>query len=167
MAVMWTKDMWYISCKYILGLLVNQIELWKLKYCDPTFIKAKQWWTSKVYVCLEYIFCCFWYGLVGGGWYVNSFKMVFKDEIMFVNSLFLKKIVFPFNMIPNHLCWIWINPTNERCLCIKCTFPLLWVNYDPENEFTNVLARWVCLGLLRAGCWQWKEFGHHVTYTEC
>lgn len=80
---------------------------------------------------------------------------------------YLKKIFFLLIWIPNHPCWFWINPTNERCLCIKCTFYLLWVNYGPENEFTNVPAGWVCLGLLRVGCWQWKEFGHHVPYIEC
>lgn len=105
-------------------------------------------------------------GGLGVGVNVNSFKMVFKDEIMFLNSRLL--IFFPLIWIPNHPCWFWINPTNERCLCIKCTFYLLiWVNYGPENEFTNVPAGWVCLGLLRVGCWQWKEFGHHVPYIEC
>lgn len=36
----------------------------------------------------------FWGG--GGGVNVNSFKMVFKDEIMFLNSRLLKKKYFSF-----------------------------------------------------------------------
>lgn len=37
-------------------------------------------------------------GGLGVGVNVNSFKMVFKDEIMFLNSRLLKKNIFPFNM---------------------------------------------------------------------